>query len=324
MKADWQIWLHSYKRREVDRAFGACPEGAFDSGLELGAGDGFQGELLSRYVRRLVSTEINATRLSRQSGAGVTYRVCSAEEAVGSAADRSLDFVYSSNLLEHLRDPLLVLRHIHRIVKDDGITIHIVPARPWKLCHMLLFVPVNLGAIGAQVFRTASAGGVYRESRFLLGQLIDGVRSGANTMTRLTDRDEALTGNNSGLAGRRRTFFARLFFPGPHGVSASNLAELRAFGKRRWLSLFEETGFECAAVLNGPAASGYGLGWRWAETAVEMAGIAFEYIIVAHKKGHPCRYQSYFTGQGVPARPWRLRKIFLGAGSKPAHKNDYQ
>jgi SAM-dependent methyltransferase len=303
IKADWQTWLHTYKKREVDKAFFACPEGGFDLGLELGAGDGFQSGLLSRYIRRLVSTEINELRLSKQNRRGVSYRICSAEEAVRCAEDRSFDIVYSSNLLEHLRDPVLVLRQIHRIMKDDGVAIHIVPAPLWKLCHLLLYVPANLAVVGERVFRAHRTGDGFKEARFFLGQLVEGLREGANTLTKLTDREEALTGNNPGVTGRRRAFAARLLLPRPHGVSGTNLAELSALMKRRIIGMFKDTGFECGAVLKGPAASGYGLGWSWAEAAFEKAGFASEYIYIAHKKGHPCRYLSFFTGVGADSKP---------------------
>jgi SAM-dependent methyltransferase len=134
IKADWGLWLHSYKRREIARTFSACPDRCFEAGLELGAGDGYQSGLLAKYVCRLMSTEINTLRLSRQSGDGVEYRICGAEEAVRTSEDRSYDFVFSSNLLEHVQNPLAILREIYRILKDDGITIHIIPAPLWKLC----------------------------------------------------------------------------------------------------------------------------------------------------------------------------------------------
>lgn len=295
IKADWPTWLRSYKRREVDRTFYACPEGCFGRGLELGAGDGFQSGLLAGYIRSLVCTEINELLLSKQSGRdGIEYRVCSAEEAVRAGGDNSYDIVYSSNVLEHLTDPLLILREIHRILKDDGVTIHIVPSPLWKLCHVLLYVPANLAALGEHILRRSGAGRRMREASFLMRQLVEGFRKGSNTLTDLADREESLTGNNPGIVGSRRGFPAWLLVPRPHGVSATNLAELAAFGKRRWLALFGDAGLECCAVRKGPAASGYGLGWTWAEAAIEKAGLASEYIYIAHKKGHPCGYSSYF------------------------------
>ena len=295
IKADWPTWLHAYKVREIDKTFYACPEGCFGSGLELGAGDGFQSGLLSKYVRRLVSTEINKLYLSRQEGGGVEYRVCSAEEAVAAGGDGSHDLVFSSNVLEHLPDPAAVLRGIHRVLKDDGVTIHIVPTPLWKLCHVLLYVPVTLAALAEQVVGRRGNGGMLREARFFFGQFVEGVRKGANTLTERADREEALRGNNPGIVTERRTFVRRLLAPRPHGVSETNLAEFSALGRRRWLGMFGQAGLECFAILNGPAASGYGLGWRWAEAAAEKAGLASELIYVAHKKGRQCRYAPFFS-----------------------------
>jgi SAM-dependent methyltransferase len=295
IKADWLSWLHSYKQREVEKTFYACPDRCFQTGLELGAGDGFQSDLLAKYICRLISTEINGLLLSRQDSNGVEYRICSAREAVRSSKSGSLDIVYSSNLLEHVQNPVVILREIHRVLKDDGVTIHIIPTPLWKLCQVFLYIPANLLAVGEHIFRRHGTAGRLREALFLVRQLRDGFRKGANTLTHLADRQEALSGNNPGIARRERTFMERLFFPLPHGVSATNLGELSAFRKRRWLRIFGEAGLECCAVRSGPAASGYGLGWQWAEAAIEKAGLASELIYIAHKKGHHSQYLSYFT-----------------------------
>jgi SAM-dependent methyltransferase len=294
IKADWFAWLHSYKQREIDKTFSACPDRCFAVGLEIGAGDGFQSVLLSRYICRLLGTEINKQQLSRETGDRIEYRICSAEEAVGKSEDGSFDIVYSSNLLEHLADPVVVLRGIHRILKDDGITIHIMPSSLWKLCHMLLYVPVNAVAIGQHIASKRGAGGRFPEALFMLRQLFEGLSTGSNTLIELADREEEMTGNNPGIIRRRTAFLKRLLVPRPHGISQNNLAEFSAFRKRRWIGVFKEAGLECRAVRKGPAASGYGLGWSWAEAAVEKAGLASELIYIAHKKGRRCRYLSYF------------------------------
>jgi SAM-dependent methyltransferase len=295
IKADWLPWLHAYKEREIHKAFFGCPDRCFDDGLEIGAGDGFQSLLLSKYFHRLVSTEINELVLSGKTCDSVEFRICSAEEAIGNCREASLDVVYSSNLLEHLGDPAAILRGVLRILKDDGVTVHIIPTPLWKLCQMLLYVPANAVALIEQVLRQKGMKNRFRELRFLLGQFLAGATAGSNTITDIADRESRLRGNNPGIPQKRPAFLKRLLIPQPHGVSENNFAEIAAFGRRRWKTIFEQAGFECFAIRKGPAASGYGLGWAWAETIIEKAGLATELIYIAQKKKHRSRYFSYFS-----------------------------
>ena len=294
IKADWLPWLHAYKEREIDKAFSGCPDRCFKDGLEIGAGDGFQSLLLSKYLRRLVSTEINELLLSGKSGDSIEYRICSAEEAIGNCREGTFDIVYSSNLLEHLADPAAILRGVRRIVKDDGITVHIIPTPLWKLCQILLYVPANVAALIEQISRQNGMGNRFRELRFMLGQFLAGATAGSNTMTDFADQEARLRGNNPGIARKRPAFLKRLLLPQPHGVSENNLEEFAAFGRRRWISIFDQAGFQCFAIRKGPAASGYGFGWEWADRIVEKAGLATELIYIAQKKGHRSRYLRYF------------------------------
>ena len=103
-----------------------------------------------------------------------------------------------------------------------------------------------------------------------------------------------MTGNNPEGARIRPGFLRRLLMPLPHGVSATNRAEFAAFSKRRWIKDFQEAGFDLIAIRKGPAASGYGLGWAWADWIIEKMGLASELIYIAQKRGQTSRYAQYF------------------------------
>ena len=133
-----------------------------------------------------------------------------------------------------------------------------------------------------------------RANRFANTLLAKGLKKGANAMTDRADREELLTGNNPDAAKIRPGFFRRLLLPLPHGVSATNRAEFAAFSKRRWIKDFQEAGFDLIAIRKGPAASGYGLGWAWADWIIEKMGLASELIYIAQKRGQTSRYAQYF------------------------------
>ncbi len=295
LKVDWRTWHHAYKKREIEKTFIGCPVGCFERGLELGAGDGFQSVFLADYIVGLVSTEINGRILSQKNSGSIEYKVCSAEEAVGKSGDNSFDIVFSSNLLEHITDPVSLLRGIRRIVKDDGITVHIVPSRLWKLCHMLFHVPANTMAMIEHIWLRRGAENRLRETLFLLRQLADGFITGANTLTDRADKEDRRFGNNPGNRRKRPAFLKRLFVPLPHGRAERNRDEFKEFSKHRWMKAFDDAGFDLIAVRKGPAASGYGLGWTWADRIAEKAGLASELIYIAQKKGHRSPFSRFFS-----------------------------
>ncbi len=298
LKVDWITWIHAYKEREIEAVFSGCPCRCFQYGLELGAGDGYQSVLLSNYIGRLVSTEINKLRLSRKSNDSIEYRILSAEETIQKSQKTSFDIIYSSNLLEHVTDPHTVLCGIHNILKDDGVTVHIMPTPLWKLCQIVLYIPVNVLVIIERITQAAaqSAGlrNILREIRALLKEAFVGLTRGTNATLEKAAQEDELYGNNPGKGRETNEFLKRLFFPRPHGASKTNLAEFAAFGRKRWIREFDKAGFCCSIIRKGPAASGYGLGWAWADRIIEGAGLASEYIYIAQKKGCSSKFLRYF------------------------------
>ena len=287
-------WLHDYRKREIELIFRRCPEKLFQRGLELGAGDGYQSTLLSKYSVRLISTEPNGRILTRENTADVEYLVCSAETALERFDARSFDVVFSSNLLEHVNDPLPVLRSIHRVLKDNGITIHVIPGPFWKVCQMALHVPVTVMVTLERIMRAGKVGGALKEIKDILRETWQGITTGSNSTIEYLYEKEMAQGNNPGISRERPSFWAHLVLPRPHGVSRRNADEMEAFSRRRWLQEFDRAGFECLAVRKGPVASGYGLGWHRIVFALETMGLASEFIYVAAKKGYPGNDAGFF------------------------------
>lgn len=280
IKPDWFQWLHGYRTRELALIFGGCPDGLFGTGLELGAGDGFQSGLLLRYVRRLTATDINPAILRLPPREGLDYRVLDAEEVADHFPQGSFDLVFSSNLLEHLPAPERALAGIGQVLKDDGVTIHVVPSPFWKLCELLLYFPNHVIVLLEQVL-------VRGGDKVLAGKVrrhMPGKAEGAP----LQEPD-----NNPKSHKRPHGFLYRWFIPETHGVSEGHLEEFRAFAKSRWIAEFQHAGFQVAAVRKGPVASGYGFGLDTLRHWLERLGFTSEYIYIATKKGHECPYVQY-------------------------------
>ena len=263
LKADWLQHLHAFRRRELQVVLGQCPEHHFPYGLELGGGDGYQSSILSRYVQRLVCTDYDKHRLQRQAPPPASYVICDAESVGNLFRENTFDFVFSSNLLEHLPNPETALAGIHRVLRQDGITIHVLPSVFWKLCQILLFNPNRL---------------VMHIERLFAG--------------RQTPAPISRLGNNPKV---HRTARRRWLLPPPHGVSNGTIRELFAFRRSRWKRLLERSRFTVVQIMRGPVASGYGFGLDRIRTLLEQFGLASEYVFIAVKAGAVSPHLRYFS-----------------------------
>ncbi|HET9887553.1 MAG TPA: class I SAM-dependent methyltransferase [bacterium] len=274
LKTDWTQYLHRLRRREIEIIFRHCPPNAFRRGLELGAGDAFQSDLLARYVETLVVTDFTPRILEHPNTVQRSHRVCDAEEVAQAFAPGEFDFVFSSNMMEHVPHPDRALAGVHQVLRDDGIAIHVMPSPLWKFCQMAGF---HLDAV------------LTRLERYSAGKLpqFNGDSAAA------ASADD----NNLKLArsyGRLR----RLLWPVPHGVSAKNWQEFFVFRREYWRKQLEAAGFEVITVLRGPVSSGYGFGFDGARALLEQMGAASEFVYVTQKKGCSSKAAAYFRNQG--------------------------
>ncbi len=257
IRADNARLRRSLRRREVDAVFGGVPEDTFEETLELGAGDGFQAPLLTRYAKRVLCTDLNDERLQRLNDPKIAYDICDAE-ALPYEAGRS-DLVYSSNLLEHLPNPARALLEMSRVLRDGGVMIHIVPNRFWKILHLVLFYPSQALSL-AEIVSS-------RERRESIGR---------------TDS----RGNN--LKGRRPSFVERNLLPAVHGEYAGHYSEFIGMGASHWKRLFASAGLETAGRIHGlPAHSPYRFGLEAPRRVLSKLGVASSNGYVLRKAGRP-------------------------------------
>lgn len=254
MRPDWRSYIHKIKIKEIDVVNGYLGERRFDAGLELGAGDGFQSNLLIRLCDTLHATEINAERLEEQtfSNPKITFQILDATKLNSVFEKEQFDFIFSSNLLEHIYpNPDLSLQQTNHLLRRDGLSVHIVPNGLWRLAATLLFYP----------------------NKFfnLLGRL----------QRPHTKRRKAF-GNNVGK-DEKRVVLSR-FFPMPHGVSSNIFSEQLLFRRDRWKQVFETNGFDVLEILPGPVCSGYGFGWDRMRRFLEKRGASSLDIFILRKK----------------------------------------
>ena len=193
--------------------------------LEIGGGSGFQAQIISSWGCEVSSIDIAATddRTSR-------YHAVHLYDGFSIPfADGTFERVYSSNVLEHVVNLPRMLKEISRVVKPEGIVIHVLPTSSWRfwtsLTHYAAIVKHGLGKAG--------------------------ITSSSDTLPSLDE-----------YVGSRGWFsvFKRMLFDGPHGEYPNAIYELYAYCKSRWLRVFEESGFEIIRCYNNELFyTGYGI-----------------------------------------------------------------
>lgn len=107
--------------------------------LEIGCGSGLQSTFLSEKTDFLVCSDITFENLAFKKLCLVR---CAAENLP--FKKDSFNIVYSSNVLEHVKDRRLTLKEMKRVLEKDGILVCSVPTSFWKILQLLLDYPKKL------------------------------------------------------------------------------------------------------------------------------------------------------------------------------------
>jgi SAM-dependent methyltransferase len=123
------------------------------SALDVGGGAGHQLSMLKRSDRRVARTvivDLDADAQAAASAAGHEYVRANIEEAVVSG---SFDIVLLLNLIEHVNDPLEVLRKVRDLLAEDGVIVIKTP---------------NYDSLDARLFRHRDWGGYHCPRHWVL------------------------------------------------------------------------------------------------------------------------------------------------------------
>jgi SAM-dependent methyltransferase len=253
--------------------FSAVPREAFERCLEIGAGDGYLSTLLAPHARMLVSTEIQPRPSADAAPPNVRRVRCDAERLP--VKEKTFDLIFSSHVLEHLPDLPGALGEMRRALRDDGVMVHLVPTRTWKLLDMGLFFPSQV----IHVLERLTASGALAERT-----------SGP--------------GARSNVKTARPGWLRRSFWPPVHGVARSNVGELLRFGVRRWIREFERAGLDVLRVRRRlPLHSPYRFGFERTRRLLESLGASSTTgFVLAHAGRRPRAAEPFAADSPAPAR----------------------
>lgn len=212
--------------------------------LEIGGGLPIQAAMLSRFSERflcldlLQSTGIWNTDVEKR--VKLIEAACAREVILvyGDAQyipllNDSVDVIYSSNVLEHIKDVHSCLSENYRVLKKGGLAIHVVPA------------PIGVFGMFYKHYTCLLFRILLRAVRFLKQRL--GLRD--KTATRVNDAEFILTkeGGNRGLLKKIK---ANLFPPVHGEYYKSHLDEFLSSFPGRWVNLFLKHNFSLKSLFS--------------------------------------------------------------------------
>jgi ubiquinone/menaquinone biosynthesis C-methylase UbiE len=199
---------------------------AGSSVVEIGGGGGWQARMLADAGFAVRSFDLAGSQFS-------AHRVFPIEDYDGHripAADATFDIAFSSNVLEHIAHERAFQAELHRVLKPDGIAVHLLPTASWRLWTLASHYPWLVKA-GAEAFRATRGG---RRS------------DDAQAVARAVQRRSKMQ------------LVSRILLSSRHGEVGNAVSELWHFARHRWTPLFEDTGWRVVSHgTNGLFYTGY-------------------------------------------------------------------
>lgn len=184
--------------------------------LEIGAGTGWQAKNISENGYTVAAIDIEDSNYSENR----IWTVTNYDGKHIPYADNYFDIVFSSNVLEHIPHLEEFHSEMQRVLKPDGIAIHIVPSGSWRFWTTVAHYPF--------VFITAM--------KFIYKRITPvSIRKSYNvTGTGALSKETKLP---------KVKLIRKAIFPSRHGETGNALSEVYYFSRFRWKAIFRRGGW---------------------------------------------------------------------------------
>lgn len=176
--------------------------------LEIGSGTGWQAKKLQELGYKVEAIDLSNSNY-------VNDRVFNITDYDGvniPFENKEFDVIFSSNVLEHILKIEDFQYEMQRVLKDDGLAIHILPSGTWRLWSNITYYFDKLKKIYDRLFKkTTNKTNIY---------------------------------NNNDYKQRKKRTLLHMFIPSRHGEQGNYITEIYYFSKYYWLKLFKMTSWE--------------------------------------------------------------------------------
>lgn len=203
-------WIHYIRKEELLNVINNFPTPENSKILELGGGDGFLAKVISEKGYNIISLDINPRHplefpVKKIDGKNIPF------------TSDTFDLIFTSQVIAHVEDLNAFFNEIKRVLKKNGVIIHIVPSSYWVVItnfwHYVL-LPKKM----INIFRR-----------------LDEQSKNHHTKVEIQKKS-------------RNFKIVNNLFLHPLGTSPSFLHEIFYFSKRQWLKLFEKNGFSIIRI----------------------------------------------------------------------------
>ncbi len=122
-----QEFLKKIREHELDRVTKVLPnKGRI---LEIGGGSGWQAKILQNLGYKVTSIDIKDSFYLEEK----IFNVKIYDGSNVPFSNKKFDIIFSSNVLEHIKEVNKYQKELYRVLKDDGVAIHIMPSATWRI-----------------------------------------------------------------------------------------------------------------------------------------------------------------------------------------------
>ncbi|MFC1825837.1 class I SAM-dependent methyltransferase [Thermodesulfobacteriota bacterium] len=184
--------------------------------LEIGSGSGWQAKKLAENGYSIEAIDIEESHFSEHR----SWPILKYNGKHIPFPDNYFDIVFSSNVLEHIPHLKEFQHEIKRVLKPDGIAIHVVPSGSWRFWTNIAHYVYILETIG----------------KVLYSKII--------SVTDSKDYNEVENSVVTKIKNASKTeLINKAICPPRHGEKGTALSEMYYFSRCGWHTIFEKTGW---------------------------------------------------------------------------------
>lgn len=212
-KEDYE-WLHFIRNAELETALKKFPVEKNIKILEIGGGDGFIAKKIHDLGYKIISID-QIPKYPQY------FLVSTGNASKLNFESETFDIIFSSHVLAHINDIEMFFSESKRVLKKNGLMIHIVPSTAWSIgtnfWHYILLPKFFIEWKRSKIIAT----------------------NNSNENIKIDKKEKIMTR------------IINVLFLHPLGVNPSFIHEFYYFSKHRWKKVFSQK-FKIMNIENGP------------------------------------------------------------------------